>query len=71
LGDGCSCVDTSLGQILESLCNLLTTVDAGTRETAASLLANLARNPHTLDSVCKGLAAVLQPSDHTANRKAA
>ena len=68
----CTCpdhVDTEWA--LRHMCTLLTAADTGTSETALALLASLVRNPHTLDSVCKGLAAVLQPSSHTANRKAA
>lgn len=67
----CTGPDVDTEWALRHMCTLLCTVDADTREIAMSLLLSLARNPNTLDSVCKGLAAVLQPSARTANRKAA
>ena len=65
---------TGFGNItLSELGELLANADAQSRETAAMLLDGLARNPRTLASVCKGLAAVLDDCDcdPKANRKAA
>ena len=63
----------SLHQTLDRLSELLASADHSTRETAALLLGGLARNPDTLSSVSKGLAAVLDDCDcaPVVNRKAA